>query len=334
MGNDGGSIPKRRELVKEAARLPSASELKATALESLAHAWDTCPLSSEPLDPVAGTTVVSDWRGRLYSYESVLQCLTSTTTATTSSDTPSSTATPIPATQQAEFARTGIRGLRDVVKLQFAVRRDERGRGVRACPVSMKELGAGSNARAVYVVPCGHVFAEVAIRETIGTTAANSDDNKGKSETKGKEDKDTRQKQCPECSEPFQERDLIPILSTDEAELEKLARRVDELKALGLTHSLKKDKSSSGNGSGGGGGKSKNKKKRKAGGEDASEEKEEAKANNSKDKTASKSRSDNKNGISSRINNSATASLTAKVLAEQEERNKRRKMTARSEAVR
>lgn len=338
MGNDGGSIPKRRELVKEAARLPSASELKATALESLAHAWDTCPLSSEPLDPAGGTAVVSDWRGRLYSYESVLQCLASTSSSSSSSsETPSAS---IPETQQAEFARTGIRGLKDVVKLRFAVRRDERGRGFRACPVSMKELGAGSNARAVYVVPCGHVFAEVAIRETIGTTATatNSDNNRGKGETEtnGEEEAEKqKQKQCPECSEPFQERDLIPILSTDEAELERLARRADELKALGLTHSLKKDKSGGGGGSGG---KSKNKKKRKAGGEDANDENG-AKAHNAKEKkddknnSSSKSSSD-KNGISSRINNSATASLTAKVLAEQEERNKRRKMVARSEAVR
>ena len=72
MGNDGGSIPKRRELVKEAARLPTTSELKATAHESLTHAWSTCPISSDPLDP---HNTVSDARGRLYNYETVLHCL-------------------------------------------------------------------------------------------------------------------------------------------------------------------------------------------------------------------------------------------------------------------
>lgn len=296
MGNDGGSIPKRRELVKESARLPTASELKATALESLAHAWTTCPLSSEPVDPA--TTVVSDWRGRLYNYESVLQCLM-----------PSSSDSTLPETQQAEFARTGIRGLKDVVKLKFALRKDEKGREFRACPVSMKELGAGM--KAVYVVPCGHVFADVAIKETIAsssatTTAAGKEKNE-KGVVEGAD-----QKLCPECSEPFQERDIIPILSTDEAEIERLAKRVDELKALGLAHSLKKDKS---------GGK----KKRKA-----SEAKEESGANGEARETKDRNgkAGKEKNGISSRINNSATASLTAKVLAEQEERNKRRKIAA------
>ncbi|RYP83084.1 hypothetical protein DL769_001469 [Monosporascus sp. CRB-8-3] len=313
MGNDGGSIPKRRELVKEAARLPSASELKATALESLTHAWTTCPLSSEAM--AAPTSTASDWRGRLYSYEAVLQCLAPSTDA-------------LPETQVDEFARTGIRGLRDVVRLRFCVRKDEAGREFRACPVSMKELGAAT--RAVYVVPCGHVFAEVAMRETIasgvGTGTSEREETKDKEKVGEKDGNDTVGKQlCPECSEPFQERDVIPILSTDEAEVERLARRMDELRALGLTHSLKKD-----NKSGGG------KKKRKAG--EAAKDKEEGANGEASGRKADKEKnSKDKNDISSRINNTMTASLTAKVLAEQEERNKRRKMVdgyKRSEAVR
>ncbi|KAL7622666.1 Replication termination factor 2 [Parahypoxylon ruwenzoriense] len=280
MGNDGGSIPKRRELVREAARLPTTSELKATALESLTHAWATCPLSDFPLDPC---NTVSDWRGRLYNYEAVLQCLI-----------PSSE-TPIPETQEAEFTRMGVKSLKDVVKLKFALRKDEQGREFRACPVSLKELGTGT--RSVYLVPCGHVFAEVSMKEIAET-----------------------EKQCPECSAIFEERDIIPILPTDEAEVEKLARRVDELKTLGLTHSLKKDKGAG-------------KKKRKA-------EEKESKADNKpqKEDTSKPDKGkDDKNGVSNRINNPTTASLTAKVLAEQEERTKRRKMIdgyRRSETIR
>ncbi|KAI1469011.1 DUF602-domain-containing protein [Daldinia caldariorum] len=272
MGNDGGSIPKRRELVREAARLPTASELKATALESLTHAWTTCPLSDAPLD---FSNTVSDWRGRLYNYESVLQCLM-----------PSSSETPIPETQEAEFSRTGIKSLKDVVKLKITTKRDEKGREFAACPVSLKELGAA--AKSVYIVPCGHVFAEVTMKEISDT-----------------------EKQCPECSSSFEDRDVIAILPTDEAEVEKLAKRIEELKTLGLAHNLKKDKSAS-------------KKKRKA---------EDAKENKGNDEQKEK----DKNGIASRINNPMTASLTAKVLAEQEERAKRRKIAdgyKRSEAVR
>ncbi|KAI8961309.1 DUF602-domain-containing protein [Daldinia sp. FL1419] len=280
MGNDGGSIPKRRELVREAARLPTASEVKATALESLTHAWTMCPLSDAPLD---FSNTVSDWRGRLYNYESVLQCLM-----------PSSSETAVSETQEAEFARTGIKSLKDVVKLKVTMKKDEKGREFAACPVSLKELGAAT--KSVYIVPCGHVFAEVTMKEISDT-----------------------EKQCPECSSPFEERDVIPILPTDEAEVEKLAKRVDDLNMLGLAHSLKKDKS---------GGK----KKRKA--EDAKENR----GGEQREKNSSKTdKSEDKNGIASRINNPMTASLTAKVLAEQEERAKRRKIAdgyKRSEAVR
>lgn len=302
MGNDGGSIPKRRELVKEAARQPTASELKATALESQTHAWSFCPLSSssstsssDALDP---HNTVSDWRGRLYNYESVLRCLMPSSSAETSEAGESESET-----KKDEFARTGIKSLRDVVKLKFTLRSATDGNGgeeIRACPVSMKELGAAT--KAVYIVPCGHVFAEVAMREVLAATDAET----GTTE------------QCPACSESFTApRDVVPVLPTDPADIERCSRRIDELKALGLTHSLKKDKAASGD---------KKKKKRKA--ENGAEEENGNGTELKKSKKEKGGKDTKKNDISSRINNSMTASLTAKVLAEQEEMNKRRKMAA------
>ncbi|KAI1189763.1 Rtf2 RING-finger-domain-containing protein [Nemania serpens] len=321
MGNDGGSIPKRRELVKEAARLPSASELKATALESLAHAWSTCPISSTPLDP---HNTVSDARGRLYDYETVLRRLIP-------SDDPSSSSgdndreggegegEERQSQEAAEFARSGIRSLKDVVKLRFGIRRDEgargggRGRGeVRICPLSMRELGAAT--RAVYIVPCGHVFAETVMRELLA--AEESADADATPEEK--------MSRCPECSEAFVVRDVVPILPVDEADVEKCAARITKLRALGLAHNLKKDKAA---------GDKKKKKKRKA-----AEEEEEAGGNplhgengTNGDRSAQKEKKKQKrdrDDISSRINNAMTATLTAKVLAEQDERNRQRKLAA------
>jgi hypothetical protein len=281
MGNDGGSIPKRRELVKEAARLPTSAQMKETALESLTHFWTFCPLSSLPLD---SANTVSDGRGRLYNYESILQCLL-----------PSDDAA-IPETQEEAFKGAGIKSLKDVVKVNFTVLKDEKGHEFSACPISLKELGAAT--KAVYIVPCGHAFAEVAMKEI-----SESDAQEGK------------ERHCPKCSEVFEASNIIPILSTSEPELEKLAARLENLKARGLTHSLKKDKS---------GGK----KKRKA---------DEA-ANGEKENEPSKKEKREKiSGIESRINNAMTASLTAKVLAEQEENNKRRKIVEaykRSDAIR
>ncbi|KUI59109.1 Replication termination factor 2 [Cytospora mali] len=279
MGNDGGSIPKRRELVKEAARAKTVSELKATAHESLSHLWTRDPLSSEPLDM---ENVVSDSRGRLYNYESVLKGL-------------------VPSDEEAEvnangndmtFASTGIKSLRDVVKLKFKKYKPagSKEKDIWACPVSLKELGPAT--KAVYIVPCGHVFAEVAIKEITD-----------------------QEHICPECSETFEEQDVIPILPIEDAQLEKLSKRMENLRSRGLTHSKKKDKNEK-------------KKKRKAG------DKDENGTNGGKNGETENGRPPKAIKVSKTeapsINNPMTASLTAKVMAEQEERNKRRRLAAAS----
>jgi hypothetical protein len=286
MGNDGGSIPTRRELVKYDTRIPTVSELKAVALENLGHAWAHDPLTLEPLDM---ENVVSDWRGRLYNYESVLKGLMP-------SDTVDDTAAPALVNGESPeltFASTGIKSLRDVVKLKF--RRytppGTKGQEIWACPVTLKELGATT--RAVYLVPCGHVFAEAVMKQI-------------------------QEEVCPECSETFQTGDAIPILSTEKSDLDRLTTRINALRAKGLAHTLKKDKSVG-------------KKKRKAeeANGDGSAKSQKPKDLGREDETATKALS--KPDISSRvsgINNAMTASLTARVLAEQEERNKRRKLAA------
>ncbi|KAI0453709.1 Rtf2 RING-finger-domain-containing protein [Xylaria acuta] len=288
MGNDGGSIPKRRELVKEAARLPTTSEMKATALESLAHAWTTCPISSEPLDP--HNTVV-DFRGRLYNYETVLRCLMpSSSSSATDAEDGMEIQSSSSEQEAAEFARSGIRSLKDVVKLKFGLRR---GDGVRICPLALKELGPG--AHAVYVVPCGHVFTDIVMRELLMVDQRRNPFGRTSS--------------CTQCGEEFAMRDMMPILPENEADAEKCVARMEELRSLGLTHNLKKDKSAG-------------KKKRKAA--------EEFDNGTNGDNRAAQEKKQKKDqdDISSRINNSMTATLTAKVLAEQDERNRQRKLAA------
>ncbi len=273
MGNDGGSIPKRRELVKSASRLPTISELKATALESLGHAWTHDPISSEPLDM---ENVVSDWRGRLYNYETILKGLMpSGDTEAEGVDSQN---------KENTIAAAGITSLRDAVKLKFkpysAAESTEK--TIWACPLSLKELGPAT--KAVYIVPCGHVFAEAAMKEI-------------------------QEHCCPECSEPFEEQNVIPLLPTEMSEVEKLKQRMEKLKASGLTHSLKRDRASG-------------KKKRKAEGQET------AVVNEPKPRERRKTHDDTSSSGVAGINNAMTASLTAKVLAEQEERNKRRRLAA------
>ncbi|KHO01573.1 DUF602 domain-containing protein [Metarhizium album ARSEF 1941] len=256
MGNDGGSIPKRRELVKNAARAPTVSELKATALESLTHAWTHCALSGTSLEM---ETAVSDWKGRLFNYEAILSGL-------------------MPSDEIAETspASFGIKSLKDVVRLKFS-----KTDGRWTCPISMKEMGPST--RAVYLVPCGHAFAEVAITEI-------------------------QESSCPECGGSFDKDNAITILPTTEKDFQRLEKRLDDLRAKGLTHSLKKDKS-----------EKKNKKRK---GDESTEN------DNKAIKTDASQTKKDVDSRTSGINNPIAASLTAKVLAEQDQRNKRRKLMA------
>ena len=259
MGNDGGSIPKRHELVKNAARNPTVSELKATILESQGHAWSHCALSGAPFDT---DNVVSDWRGRLYNYEALLRGLMP------SDDPPEVTPTSL-----------GVKSLRDVVKLKFSKSSD-----AWVCPISMKKLGPAT--KTVYLVPCGHVFAEVAMTEI-------------------------QENVCPECSIEVEDENIIALLPTTEKEVSRLEQRIEGLRDKGLTHALKKDKSD---------------KKKKRKGQDVEEE-EGKTMGNKKIVNAKKSiQKEERESRLSGINNPMAASLTAQVLAEQDERIKRRKI--------
>lgn len=281
MGNDGGSIPTRRELVKNAARNPNTSELKATQLEAQTHAWTWCPLSNRPLT----TPVVSDCAGTLYNKDAIIEQLL-----------PKDDDVPASVIKEKEDVLQGrVKGLRDIVEVKFAVSKDGKDEKW-VCPITSKELGPST--KAVYLVPCGHAFSEAAIREVAGET-------------------------CVECNEPYTAENIIPIIPLAKEDIAKLAARAAKLKEVGLTHSLKKAP----------GGK-KRKKHTEA---DSVSAEGKSTTNGAPDGVSEKTKGrliengtvPSRSGTStptSGIKNAATASLTAKVLDEQEERNKRRKL--------
>jgi len=153
MGNDGGSIPKRRELVKEAAKAPTATQIKEAQAESQEHAWNHDPLTSKPL----ASPVVSDSLGTLYNKDSILEFLLAEEGSTEK--------------VEGEKVLGGrVKALKDVVEVKFEVddgeggERKSVGRRERwVCPVTRVEMGP--QAKAVYVVPCGHAFAGSVARE-------------------------------------------------------------------------------------------------------------------------------------------------------------------------
>ena len=286
MGNDGGSIPTRRELVKNAARDLNTSELKATQLEAQTYAWTYCPLSNRPLT----APIVSDCAGTLYNKDAILEQLL-----------PKDENVPASVIKEKEDVLQGrVRGLRDVVEAKFTLSKEGKdGKDEKKiCPITSKELGPTS--KAVYLVPCGHAFSEVAIREVAGET-------------------------CVECNEVYTSENVIPILPLAKEDIAKLAARAAKLKETGLTHSLKKAP----------GGK---KRKKHADADAAPAEEKVATSNGTAEGLADKRKTrvvengaappQSRSGTStpSGIKNAATASLTSRVLEEQEERNKRRKL--------
>lgn len=205
MGNDGGSIPKRRELVQEAAKTKTTTQVKETQAEQQEFFWTTDCLTNEPLEP----PIVSDSNGRLYRKESVLKLLTGDST--------------IDAVEAEKLTHGAIKTLKDVVEVKFeeeaqsGLERNSNGskKHMWVCPITNKALGPGS--KAVYLVPCGHAFSGAAIKEV-------------------------KEEKCLQCGEAYASNDVISIVPTLEEEIARLSLRMKTLKEKGLTHSLKKGK--------------------------------------------------------------------------------------------
>lgn len=154
MGNDGGSIPTRRELVKEAARNPTTAEVKESQQEQQEYLWTTDPISLKPL----AYPVVSDSAGKLYSKDTILEYLVEGARK-----------------EEAESVTRGsIKSLKDVVEIRFEADAEASAKANHAvwkCPVTGDKLGPGS--KAAYLVPCGHAFSGSAIKEVSGEKCLN-----------------------------------------------------------------------------------------------------------------------------------------------------------------
>lgn len=276
MGNDGGSIPTRRELVKEAARNPTSTEIKESQAESQTFHWSTDPISLKPLS----APVVSDNTGKLYNKDTIIEFLLPSADNTITRD----AATALSAT---------VKSLKDVVEVRFET--DEK--NAWKCPITNEALGPGS--KAVYLVPCGHAFSGTAIKEVSG-------------------------EKCLTCNESYAANDIIPILPVAATDIARLALRTKTLKEKNLTHSLKKAQ--------------KDKKRKKRADADDDEEAPALvpviKTSTNEDPTppsapksasASATTQAEKHGYAnSNIKNASTASLTTRVMQEQEVSKRRR----------
>ncbi|KAK8192733.1 Replication termination factor 2 [Zalaria obscura] len=285
MGNDGGSIPTRRELVKEAARNPTVSELKESQASKEQYYWTTDPLSRTPLVP----PIVSDCTGKLYNKDTILEFLIGADEESKA--------------EAEKLLQGNVKSLRDVAEVKFSVDGDAKGpdgREVWKCAITGDRLGPG--VRAVYLVPCGHAFSASAIKEVSG-------------------------ERCLTCNESYAANDVIPIVPTAESDVARLALRVRGLRDRGLGHSLKKVKGDKA--------KEKNKEGKKRKHRDEKERENGASAavadgrggeGDARDATPVSRTSTPVQAQAQMqgIKNASTATLTAKVMAEQEVSKKRK----------
>ena len=266
--------------MKEAARNPTATDLKEKHREHLAHRWSQCPVSHRALTK----PIVSDYSGDLYNKDAVIQFLLP------------SEVSPVDKEEYQKFIQGRIKSLKDVVEVIFEIEQDTITKTDKwICPITSKELGPA--VKAVYIVPCGHAFSYEAIKEM-------------------------NTEQCSQCGTAYQSRDVVPILPSTETDKAQVGERIESLRSQGLTHSLKKAPGS---------------KKRKANGEVKTEDGDKSAKVGEKPKTREEkvlNGSIHRSGApqsgtstpkpSNGIKNAATASLTARVLEEEDTKKKRR----------
>ncbi|XP_070815907.1 replication termination factor 2 [Chaetodon trifascialis] len=202
MGCDGGTIPKRHELVKG----PKKVE-KVDKNAELAAKWKYCALSQEKLR----RPIVACELGRLYNKDAVIEFLLDK-----SAERPNAEAV------------THIRGIKDIKELNLTdnpewegERRNAKGDryedihcGMFICPVVGLEMNGKH--RFCYLQTCGCVFSDRAMKEV-------------KTEI------------CHKCGDPFKDEDVV-VLNGTKDEVEKLREKMDERRSKAKTKKSKKSK--------------------------------------------------------------------------------------------
>ncbi|CAN9511869.1 unnamed protein product [Ophioblennius macclurei] len=202
MGCDGGTIPKRHELVKG----PKKVE-KVDKNAELAAKWKYCALSQEKLR----RPIVTCELGKLYNKDAIIEYLLDKTAERPNTE-----------------AVIHIRGTRDIKELNLTdnpewegERRNAKGDkyedihcGMFICPVVGLEMNGKH--RFCYLQTCGCVFSDRALKEV-------------KTEI------------CHKCGDPFKSEDIVVLNGTKE-EVEKLKEKMEERRAKTKTKKSKKSK--------------------------------------------------------------------------------------------
>ncbi|RDX51575.1 DUF602-domain-containing protein [Lentinus brumalis] len=212
MGNDGGSIPDRRDLVKSKPKAEQAD--RANQIRAM---WFFCALSKRPLQE----PIVSCPLGKLYNYDAVLEFLL----------------------DRDVFGAEGkvvcghIRSMKDLKTLKLTPNTSKASasssdstpdRAPFVCPLNLKEMNGVQPF--VYLRTCGCVFSQAGLRTVAGTPPSKSP--KAEGDADSEKGKDTASLElCPQCGAKY-DRTTDILLLNPPPEVEEDMRAAMEAKRL------------------------------------------------------------------------------------------------------
>ncbi|KAG1814327.1 DUF602-domain-containing protein [Suillus subaureus] len=216
MGNDGGSIPDRRDLVKSKKKAEQADKANQTRA-----VWFFCALSKRPLQE----PIVSCALGKLYNKDAIIEHLLDKT-----------------AYGDAEKICGHLRSLKDIKVLKLTPRSpppppDSSADVVKfVCPLTFKEMNGGQPF--VYISTCGCVFTQSGLRTVLGSSPSHG--NIAGAETPAGEDEQLEV--CPQCGTKFSRSSNIFMINPPLEEEERMYAAMELRRSLEPAKKSKKRK--------------------------------------------------------------------------------------------
>ncbi|KAG1829984.1 Rtf2 RING-finger-domain-containing protein [Suillus variegatus] len=209
MGNDGGSIPDRRDLVKNKKKAEQADKANQTRA-----VWFFCALSKRPLQE----PIVSCALGKLYNKDAIIEHLLDKT-----------------AYGDAAKICGHIRSLKDIKVLKLTQISPPPPPDLSAdvakfvCPLTFKEMNGGQPF--VYILTCGCVFSQSGLRTVLGSSPSN-----------GNTAADEQLEVCPQCATKFSRSSDIFTINPPLEEEERMYAAMELRRSLEPVKKSKKRK--------------------------------------------------------------------------------------------
>ncbi|KIK68028.1 hypothetical protein GYMLUDRAFT_36842 [Collybiopsis luxurians FD-317 M1] len=221
MGNDGGSIPDRRDLVRTKAKAEQADKANQTRAR-----WFFCALSKRPLQE----PIVSCALGKLYNKDSILEYLIDKS-----------------AYGDGDRICGHIRSLKDVRTLKLtpnpalssSVSTEPASQSPFVCPLNMKEMNGSQPF--VYISSCGCVFSQAGLKTVVSASSSSSSSPKEKDSPKDEQDLEL----CPQCATKFSRKNDVLMLNPPAEEEERMRESMGQQRSKEPSKKSKKRKNAS-----------------------------------------------------------------------------------------